>query len=136
VVTLCCVYGTRHDAIGQHLAERFGVVFAAASLCVQPGRERARAAAARARRRAAAWSSAKTVDDLRECRKLALWWGVVPIHQQLAIDEMLGAEAMGKHLVRTGRARPGHRVVLVGVHDQVGEGPRGVVAHLVLGPSD
>jgi hypothetical protein len=60
----------------------------------------------------------------------------VPIDQPLAIDEMLSAEAMGKHLVRSGAARPGDRVVVVGVHDQAGEGPPGVVAHLVLGASD
>jgi pyruvate kinase len=74
--------------------------------------------------------------DAGVCRRLALWWGVVPIHQPLAIDEMLSPEAMGKHLVRTGAARPGDRVVVVAVHDQASEGPPGVVAHLVLAASE
>jgi pyruvate kinase len=74
--------------------------------------------------------------DAGVCRGLALWWGIVPIHQPLAIDEMLSAEAMGKYLVRIGAARPGDRVVVAGVHDQASEGLPDVVAHLVLGAPD
>ena len=67
------------------------------------------------------------------CRRLALWWGIVPVHQPLALDEMLSAEAMGKHLVQTGAARPGDRVVVVAVHDEAREDRPGVVAQVVLG---
>jgi pyruvate kinase len=74
--------------------------------------------------------------DAGVCRGLALWWGILPIHQPLAIDEMLSAEAMGKYLVRTGAARPGDQLVVVGVHDQTGDRFPGMVAHLVLGTSD
>ena len=49
---------------------------------------------------------------------------------------MLSAEALGKYLVHTGAARPGDRLVVVGVHNHASEGPPGVVAHLVLGSSD
>jgi pyruvate kinase len=74
--------------------------------------------------------------DAGVCRRLALWWGVVPIHQPLAIDEMLSAEALGEHLVRTGAARPGDRVVVVSMRDQADQSPRDVVTHLVLGTFD
>jgi pyruvate kinase len=69
-------------------------------------------------------------------RRLTLWWGVVPIHQPLAMDQVLSEEAMGQHLVRTGVARPGDRVVVVSVRDRARGGPRDVVTHLVLAPSD
>jgi hypothetical protein len=62
-----------------------------------------------------------------------LWRGIVPVHQPLAIQEILSAESMDKHLVRIGAARPGDRVVLVGMHDGTSENSPGVVAHLVSG---
>jgi pyruvate kinase len=74
--------------------------------------------------------------DEAVCRRLALWWGVVPIHQPLASDELLSAEAMGQHLVRAGAARPGDRLVVLSVRDQTDQSPRDVVTHLVLGTSD
>jgi pyruvate kinase len=69
--------------------------------------------------------------DVGVCRKLALWRGIVPVHQPLGIEEMLSAESIGKHLVRMGGAQPGDRVVVVGMHDQSSENSPGVVAHLV-----
>jgi hypothetical protein len=40
---------------------------------------------------------------------------------------------MGEHLVRTGAARPGDRMVVVSVRDEADEARRGIVTHLVLG---
>jgi pyruvate kinase len=74
--------------------------------------------------------------DTGVCRRLALWWGIVAIDQPLAINEMLTADALGKHLVRAGAARPGDRLVVVSVRDKADESPRDVVTQLVLGGSD
>jgi len=71
--------------------------------------------------------------DAGVCRSLALWWGIVPVHEPLANAEMLSAETIGKHLLRTAAARPGDRLVVVAVHDEPSEGPPGMVAHVVLG---
>jgi pyruvate kinase len=70
------------------------------------------------------------------CRELALWWGIVPVHQPLANAEMLTAETIGQHLVRRGAGSPGDRLVVVGVHDEPREGPPGVITQVVLGTAD
>ena len=74
--------------------------------------------------------------DPSVCRRLALWWGIVPVHQPLANAEMLTAETIAKHLLHRGAGRPGDRLVVVGVHDEPSEGPPGVVTHVVLGAAD
>jgi pyruvate kinase len=71
--------------------------------------------------------------DARVCRRLALWWGVAPIHQALGPGDILSAERMTQHLLRTGVGRPGDRAVVVGVHDGDADEAIGVLAQQVLG---
>jgi pyruvate kinase len=72
--------------------------------------------------------------DAGVCRRLALWWGVAPVHQALGPGDILSAERMTDHLRRTGAGGEGDRVVVVGVHDPDRGEAIGVLAHQVLGP--
>ena len=54
--------------------------------------------------------------DERVCRRLALWWGVVPVHQQLAggLESTIGT--MEQHLLTCGAAGLGQTIVVTGSH--------------------
>jgi pyruvate kinase len=54
--------------------------------------------------------------DSEVCRRLALWWGVTPVHQHLADDLEANIAAMEAHLVRCQSAAPGDTVVITGSH--------------------
>ena len=54
--------------------------------------------------------------DLDVCRRLALWWGLAPVHQQLADELEPAIESMEGYLLRTGVAVPGDTVVITGSH--------------------
>jgi pyruvate kinase len=59
--------------------------------------------------------------DPRVCCRLALWWGVSPVHQPLAADLESTIAAMERHLLTIGGASPGETVVIAGSHPlQVG----------------
>jgi pyruvate kinase len=54
--------------------------------------------------------------DAEVCRRLALWWGVTPVHQHLADDLEANIAAMEAHLVRCQGAASGDTVVITGSH--------------------
>jgi pyruvate kinase len=54
--------------------------------------------------------------DERVCRRLALWWGVTPVHQALARDLEATIAAMEQHLLASGAASSGETVVIAGSH--------------------
>jgi len=54
--------------------------------------------------------------DLEVCRRLALWWGVTPVHQHLADELEANIQRMEDHLVRCQGAAPGDTVVITGSH--------------------
>jgi pyruvate kinase len=59
--------------------------------------------------------------DERVCRRLALWWGVTPVHHTLAPDLEGTISAMERHLLESGAAASGETVVVTGSHPfQVG----------------
>jgi pyruvate kinase len=70
--------------------------------------------------------------DAGAYRRLALWWGVTPIHQPLQAGDILSTERMSAHLRRTGVGAEGDRVVAVGVRGADPGEPLGVVAHQLL----
>jgi pyruvate kinase len=74
--------------------------------------------------------------DARVCRRLALWWGVVPIQHALQPGEVLSAERMTAQLRQAGVGGEGDRVVVVGVHDGGSDQPIGVVTHQLLSAPD
>ena len=49
-------------------------------------------------------------------RRLALWWGVTPVHQQLADDLESNIDAMERYLVEHHDAAPSDTVVITGSH--------------------
>lgn len=71
--------------------------------------------------------------DARVCRQLALWWGVTPIHQAMGPGDILSADRMTQHLLRTDAGRPGDRAVVVGVHAGGADEAGGVLVSQVLG---
>src|SRR5579859_1214867 len=54
--------------------------------------------------------------DDEVCRRLALWWGVSPIHQHLAADLEANIEAMERYLVDRMSAQVADTVVITGSH--------------------
>src|SRR5207247_2917162 len=54
--------------------------------------------------------------DEQVSRRLALWWGVTPVHQPLASGLEANVAAMEAHLRHRGAAEPGDVVVMVGSH--------------------
>jgi pyruvate kinase len=54
--------------------------------------------------------------DDEVCRRLALWWGVTPVHRHLAEDLETNIEAMEHHLVEHHSAAPPDTVVIAGSH--------------------
>ncbi len=54
--------------------------------------------------------------DERVCRRLALWWGVTPIHRPLARGLDANVAVMETHLLEAGIASAGEPVVIVGSH--------------------
>jgi pyruvate kinase len=56
--------------------------------------------------------------DERVCRRLALWWGVTPVHQPLAPDLEGTISAMEHHLLASGVATAGETVVVASSHPQ------------------
>jgi pyruvate kinase len=54
--------------------------------------------------------------DLEVCRRLALWWGITPVHQHLADDLEANIAAMEQHLVQCQGAASGDTVVITGSH--------------------
>jgi pyruvate kinase len=50
------------------------------------------------------------------CRRLALWWGVIPVHQHLADDLQANIDAMERYLVESGSAAIDDTVVIAGSH--------------------
>ena len=54
--------------------------------------------------------------DQDVCRRLALWWGVSPIHQHLAADLESNIEAMERYLVDNLSAQTADTVVITGSH--------------------
>lgn len=50
------------------------------------------------------------------CRRLALWWGVTPVHRPLARGLDANIAAMEAHLLESGGARRGETVVIAGSH--------------------
>ena len=66
-------------------------------------------------------------------RRLALWWGVTPMHHPLQPGDILSTERMTEHLRREGLGSEGDRVVAVGLRGPDPGEPLGVVAHQLLG---
>jgi len=54
--------------------------------------------------------------DVEVARRLALWWGVVPVHQNVADDLESNIEAMEQYLMERGSAEAGDTVVIAGAH--------------------
>jgi pyruvate kinase len=54
--------------------------------------------------------------DQQVCRRLALWWGISPVHIQLADDLETNIEAMERYLVEHQNAQPAETVVVTGSH--------------------
>jgi pyruvate kinase len=54
--------------------------------------------------------------DEEVCRRLALWWGVIPVHQHLADDLQANIDAMERYLVESGSAATDDTVVIAGSH--------------------
>jgi pyruvate kinase len=54
--------------------------------------------------------------DAEVARRLALWWGVVPVHQHLADDLESNIEAMEEYLMERCEAEAGDTVVIAGSH--------------------
>jgi pyruvate kinase len=54
--------------------------------------------------------------DEEVCRRLALWWGISPIHQHLAADLESNIEAMERYLVEHQSAQAADTVVITGSH--------------------
>jgi pyruvate kinase len=54
--------------------------------------------------------------DARTCRRLALWWGVTPVHHQLVKGLEASIASMTDHLIRCGIAQPGEVAVITGAH--------------------
>jgi pyruvate kinase len=50
------------------------------------------------------------------CRRLALWWGISPVHQHLAADLESNIEAMERYLVEHESAQVADTVVITGSH--------------------
>ncbi|MCA1644604.1 MAG: pyruvate kinase [Chloroflexi bacterium] len=50
------------------------------------------------------------------CRRLALWWGISPIHQHLAADLEANIEAMERYMVEHQSAQAADTVVITGSH--------------------
>jgi hypothetical protein len=67
------------------------------------------------------------------CRRLALWWGVTPVHQPLAEDLEANMRAMQDYLVRTYAATPGETLVIAGSHPFVPGVHTNFVKYQVLG---
>ncbi|MGI9147306.1 MAG: pyruvate kinase [Chloroflexota bacterium] len=61
--------------------------------------------------------------DEEVCRRLALWWGIIPVHHHLADDLQANIDAMERYLVECGSAATDETVVITGSH------PFGVGAH-------
>ena len=54
--------------------------------------------------------------DAEVALRLALWWGVTPVHHQLADDLETNIEAMERYLIEHERAEPADTVVITGSH--------------------
>src|SRR5207245_9465115 len=54
--------------------------------------------------------------DAEVCRRLALWWGVTPVHQPTAEDLETNIEAMERYLVERQNVASGDTVVVTGSH--------------------
>jgi pyruvate kinase len=54
--------------------------------------------------------------DAEVARRLALWWGVTPVHHQLADDLESNIEAMERYLIDRLNAAPADTVVITGSH--------------------
>jgi pyruvate kinase len=65
-------------------------------------------------------------------RRLALWWGVTPMHHPLQPGDILSTERMSEHLRREGLGSKGDRVVAVGLRGPDPGEPLGMVAHQLL----
>ena len=65
------------------------------------------------------------------CRRLALWWGVVPVQRALDRAHMGTAAGIATYLHQLGLEHAGAWVVVVDVHGGDGDMPVGVVAHHV-----
>jgi pyruvate kinase len=70
--------------------------------------------------------------DARVCRRLALWWGVTPVHQPLADALEANIAAMEKHLVDKCGASAADTLVITGSHPfEVGVHTNFVKYHIV-----
>jgi pyruvate kinase len=54
--------------------------------------------------------------DPEVCRRLALWWGVTPVQQDLAADLEANIEAMERYLLAHDCVQAGETVVITGSH--------------------
>src|SRR5207302_8283403 len=54
--------------------------------------------------------------DEEVARRLALWWGVTPVHQHLAEDLEANIDAMERYLMDRECAQPADTVVITGSH--------------------
>jgi pyruvate kinase len=54
--------------------------------------------------------------DEEVARRLALWWGVIPVHYQLAHDLESNIDAMERYLIDHERAEPADTLVITGSH--------------------
>src|SRR5204862_4729840 len=50
------------------------------------------------------------------CRRLALWWGITPVHQPLAEDLEANIESMERYLMEHEAAQMAETVVITGSH--------------------
>jgi pyruvate kinase len=54
--------------------------------------------------------------DAEVCRRLALWWGITPVHQHLADDLQTNIDTMERYLVDHESAAMAETVVITGSH--------------------
>jgi pyruvate kinase len=70
--------------------------------------------------------------DPEVCRRLALWWGITPIHQDLAIDLESNIAAMERYLVEHQSVEAADTVVITGSHPfEAGEHTNFVKFHVL-----
>jgi pyruvate kinase len=70
--------------------------------------------------------------DARVCRRLALWWGITPVHQPLADEFEANFTAMEAYLIESRGASAGDTLVITGSHPfEVGVHTNFVKYHVV-----
>jgi pyruvate kinase len=60
-----------------------------------------------------------TTDRVETARRLAPFWGVIPLHTEIAQNVSAAGLLIGQELVRRRLAAPGQTLVLVSIHPDV-----------------